>query len=531
MPTGIKPTVNEAREFLEIAKDFKESKEIIREALSNSWDANADMVKINFTLAPTPGSRKKKIYVQIQDNGEGMDETEIKYFFNLGDSHKSQGSIGTKGHGTKIYYKSSGIYVDTWKNDKKIHAESEVPPWESLKKGIVPTYKYDVFEEKNKGTIVRVDGFEAKQKDFSEVEPLYQYIKWYTIAGSFCHYFGIEKTMDIELKPINLPTPILIPFGFQFPEEHLDLSKGTGQFCRLFGPETLNCGYNEQGQNINVEIIGAIIGEGKRDIVPQTYENMGLWLCRDYIRIERNNFMIEKVFKGQYFYRSMLIFANCQQFELTANRNNIRNDQEEFDMACKGIMEFIDKIKNDTETNKYFEYKKQEDENRSQEQRKKELEIKKISYVTDLAKRINEYKGRPDLQTSSIVNAPLKEPRNEAETVLLLQSMISSSHRGIDFRIGEYSVYRSTDLLVEQIDKGIKGFKWVEVVHKLENLYSWPHPPECIHKIVCWELGKVSEEQIFDDGRKSFLRKKSNGRYNLDIGSDTIDVYVLRELL
>ena len=39
MPTGIKPGVNEAKEFLEIAKNFRDSKEIIREGLSNSWDA------------------------------------------------------------------------------------------------------------------------------------------------------------------------------------------------------------------------------------------------------------------------------------------------------------------------------------------------------------------------------------------------------------------------------------------------------------------------------------------------------------
>ena len=36
MPTGIRPRVNEAKEFIEIAKDFKDAKEIIREALSNS---------------------------------------------------------------------------------------------------------------------------------------------------------------------------------------------------------------------------------------------------------------------------------------------------------------------------------------------------------------------------------------------------------------------------------------------------------------------------------------------------------------
>ena len=44
MPTGIRPHVNEAREFLEIAKDFKDPQEIMREALSNSWDAGAAKV-------------------------------------------------------------------------------------------------------------------------------------------------------------------------------------------------------------------------------------------------------------------------------------------------------------------------------------------------------------------------------------------------------------------------------------------------------------------------------------------------------
>ena len=123
MPEGIRPRVNEAREFLEIAKDFKDPKEIIREALSNSWDARASLVQMKFDLQRIPGTRAKKIMVDITDNGEGMSaehresvgSSEIEGFFNLGDSGKPHGSIGSKGHGTKIYYKSQGINVDTWK--------------------------------------------------------------------------------------------------------------------------------------------------------------------------------------------------------------------------------------------------------------------------------------------------------------------------------------------------------------------------------------------------------------------------------
>src|SRR5262249_37541549 len=108
--TGQRPRVNEAREFIEIAKDFKRPQELLREALSNAWDAHATTVTIVIDGAKAttgPRGRKKQILnITIQDDGDGMSAEEIGYFFNLGDSHKPAGSIGTKGHGTKIYYKS-----------------------------------------------------------------------------------------------------------------------------------------------------------------------------------------------------------------------------------------------------------------------------------------------------------------------------------------------------------------------------------------------------------------------------------------
>ncbi len=307
MPTGIKPRINEAREFLEIAKDFKDPKEIIREALSNSWDARAEKVLLRFDLVRIPGTRRKKLVVEITDDGEGMSNTvrdgigtsEIEDFFNLGDSHKVDGTIGTKGHGTKIYYKSDAIVFDTWKNGKHIHAETEVPPWETLKKGSVPTYRYDEDLTNGNGTKIIVNGFKGKQREFISSDELIQYILWYTVAGSFGHYFGIPRKMDIVLKPANLPTEIAIPFGFRFPQENTELSEGTDNYCKIFGPRSIKCGTMEDGVEVEVNIIGAVLGEGQRDLVPHTYEMMGLWLCKDFIRVERNNRLIEDVFGGQ----------------------------------------------------------------------------------------------------------------------------------------------------------------------------------------------------------------------------------------
>jgi len=105
--TGQRPRVNEAREFIEIAKDFKRPQEILREALSNAWDANASTINVTIEGAKaatgSKGRKKQMLNITLQDDGDGMNQTELGYFFNLGDSHKPTGSIGTKGHGTKIY--------------------------------------------------------------------------------------------------------------------------------------------------------------------------------------------------------------------------------------------------------------------------------------------------------------------------------------------------------------------------------------------------------------------------------------------
>jgi len=543
MPTGIKPGVNEAKEFLEIAKNFRDSKEIIREALSNSWDAGASKVTLKFDLVQIPGTYSKKIVVSITDDGEGMSSikrgeantSEIEDFFSLGYSNKPSGSIGTKGHGTKIYYKSSGIFVDTWKNEKHIRAESEVPPWETLKKGIVPTYRYDEDAADGKGTKIVVDGFEGKQSEFKfdSLETLAQYILWYTVVGSFGQYFGSPKRVDVELKPANspIPTPISIPFGFKFSDENLDLSNGSSKYCKIFGPKTIECGRTREETPVTINVIGAILGEENRESIPHTYENMGLWLCKDFIRVERDNRIMEEIFKGQYWYRNMLIFANCRQFDLTANRNNIRTDQEEYDLAVKAIKNFLVYIRDDKAYQAYFEVKKKEEEAKQQKAQRDKETKRKEAVKNELEERLNDYRGRPDLNVPNIVSAPVKEPRSEAETALLLQAMISSKHPGIDFRIGEYKTSMGTDLIVECVSKGISSLAWVEIVVTLEKLFAWSHPPEGIHKVVCWELGKVQEKQAFTNGEEAKLTKKGNGRYHLDVGMDTIEGYVLREIL
>jgi hypothetical protein len=539
MPVNLRPRVNEAKEFLEIAKDFKDSKEIIREALSNSWDAGASRVSIRFDLAPIPSTKKKKIMVEIADDGEGMssehraetNSSEIEGFFNLGDSAKRFGSIGSKGHGTKIYYKSSGIKVRTWKAGKFIEAATEAPPWDTLTKGVVPTYCYDERMEAGRGTEIRIDGFQAKQSEFDAIDPLVKYVTWYTIAGSFGNYFNNPRSVDVTLKPINSAT-VTVPYGFHFPRENTDLSNGSTDYCSIIGPVTLDCGKTEDGRAVSVQVVGAILGENQRSIVPETYTTMGLWLCKDFIKVERNNDILEKAFGGQYYYRSFLIFANCQQFDLTANRNDIRTDQEEYDLATTQILDFCKTVWASDASRNYFAANKAEEEKREEEARRQQTEARKKRAEERRRERINRYKGRPALVAPGVRGAPAKEPESEAETALLLQAMISSGHAGIDFKIGDYNTAIGVDLVVEQDDKSIPSLKWVELVSSLDKLFQWDHPPEGYHSVVCYQLGKTAERLKFGDGTEAKLVGTSvRGRYLLVVNSTSLNVYVLRELL
>ena len=536
MPTKIQPTVNPAREFFEIANDFAYPMEIIREALSNSYDANATEVWLTFRLVHRPGSQfAKMINIEIEDNGDGISSektspnksSEIESFFNLGDSHKGDSQIGSKGHGSKIFYKSNKIIVDTWKNGKYTHAETEGELlWDTLSKFQLPTYMYETNEAENgEGTIIRIEDFKSKQVIFERKDNIISYIKWYTIAGSFGKYFKKAiSNMNINIKCYFDEEFETIDFGFSFPPENTDLSDGSKEYCKHIGPETIKVPFAEN-RFVEIEIIGALIGENKKDFVPDTYNLTGLWLCKDYIRIERQNEILESILGGEYYYRNALIFVNCQQFDLTANRNNVRRTTEEYDIAVDTIKTFLkDQVKNNQDWSVFLDKKREERENEQQEQKYKKAQER----VNRLKEVIENYQKRENLLYSNLL---IKVPRNEGETALLLQSMISTKHPGIDFKIGGYNDRSGTDLIVEYESKGTEKIEWAELVYTLAHLFKWSHPSQSFHKIICWEIGNFSETVKEENGILPSLVNKVAGRYNLNFGKDTIDVYVLKEIL
>lgn len=538
--TSIQPRVNTARAFFEIANNFSNNLEIIREALSNSYDADATEVKITFKLiyGDSPGLiRAGKIIIEIEDNGTGMSSvpennnecSALEAFFNLGDSNKKENQIGSKGHGTKIYYKSQKITLESWRNGKHIKAETEdAHLWKTLCLPQLPSYHFEeTIDNEGKGTIIKIEDFISNHNTFDSIESLTNYISWYTIIGSFEPYFHKKyKRMDVFLKTYYSSDFKQIDFGFKLPNENHDLSNGSKDFSKLIGPKVLSVPI-ETDNIIDVQVIGSWLGENQRSSIPDTYWNMGLWLCKDYIRIKRENDLLEKIVGGEYWYKNFLILVNCQNFELTADRNSIKQDTLIYEKVVEAITLYLkEETKNSPTWDEYFEKKKEEREQEKQEEQRK----KEQARINKLEEIIDNYKKRVNLKTD-YPNLLIKEPQNEAETVLLLQSMVSSNHPEIDFKIGGYNASYGTDLLIEFKSKGSFKIEWAEAVYNLARLFKWSHPSESFHKVICWEIGDFENSVKEENGILPTIHKKFKGRYNLNYGKDTVDVYVLKEIL
>ena len=100
----------------------------------------------------------------------------------------------------------------------------------------MPTYKYDKDNTTGVGTRILIDGFIAQQKEFKVLDTLIEYIRWYTVLGSFGQYFNETRTMDVKIKSADSYATVSVSFGFRFPDEQADLEKGTADICKLVGP-------------------------------------------------------------------------------------------------------------------------------------------------------------------------------------------------------------------------------------------------------------------------------------------------------
>ncbi len=344
----IVPKVDETQEFLEIANDFANPLELVRESISNAFDANATLIQIEFSVEKNYGD--KQLLIILSDNGDGMDRDGLQSFFDLGNSLRrgDHETIGEKGHGTKVYFNSDLIEVTTHKRNKSYKARVE-KPYKKLHDRVIPLVEVQESPNTNnyKGTEIQIKGYNNNRREKFTHHMLKDYIMWFTKFGSVENQFGIESNRNVKLrlKGVDKDKAETIEFGHYFPEESKSVDdlfethvvRAPDYFCR----RVVKSGQLKNSPEVKFDAVFSI--EGTR--VKYEYNNMlrrpgykapegaytvqdryGIWLCKDHIPIQRKNNWVTK--KGSE-YTKFHAFINCQDLKLTANRGSIENTPHE----------------------------------------------------------------------------------------------------------------------------------------------------------------------------------------------------------
>lgn len=520
----IQPKVIAYSEFLEIASDFGDPMELFREALHNAYDWGATEFKIFINVEFIGG--EDKLVIELIDNGSGMDkETLINNFWNLGDSKSRQNehSIGEKGHGTKIYLRSDRIIVHT--SDGAHSYESVCDgAYAKLSSGQVHCPRVRESEEAySKGTYIRIEGYNNNQRSKLKQDIIKDYLYWFTVLGTIETQFEGKTIRDFKviLKALDVEKEETLFMGHPFAKENSNINKLYTKYGEAAADYYVKK-YIEQNQSIEsmpeVKYDVVIYYEG--DEAKRQYNNMlkmrksnktgaykvsdryGIWLCKDYVPIQRVNEWITNFGGGSNSIGLLHGFINCQKLKLTANRGTIANtNQKIIDEIRNSLLEIVEKVNIDLYKNDVLTLKKWNEETktlnfeRTAFEKRKEL-VKKKQYF--------QYKERLFLT-----------PRNEAELYGLFISLYTLNPGYFAFEPLDYDESAGIDLLARnKSDNRIADceFWYVELKYQL-GATEFNHSFSNIRYIVCWELAsKIKDGSLLHssvDGTNRVLTIKA----------------------
>lgn len=501
-----KPKVKEISLFREIAQNMVNPLEILREAISNSHDAEAKSITI-IIFRNTAG----KFVLEIQDDGKGMNLKNIHRFFNLGDSNKSKLGIGEKGLGTKTYFKSDHITLYTQTNEDESYKVTMEKPWDCLSKYKMPEYLVEKLEAQpgKRGTSICIEGYIIDNPErYFNIDTIRDYILWFTAAGSFKTYFANHTELhkyvhNMQIAPriflidriLGLKEELAGTHQFSQPQEKPKedpcetLYKKSVNYCRHFGP--YHRATNINGEYVSFQMYGTISGVNCRKKIAKLKQGetlksrFGIYLAKDFIPFSKK---INLMTNPNYHHYHLLI--NSQAFELTADRNNISNQDDPkvkwvFEESKRIISEDIIPLAEEG----YFNLRKTE-----------ETEHSIITKKQKIAIRLDDF---DKLDNISIKEIPIiKRPDNESQVALLFTAIISNENTKylIKYinRIGHYSHQSTTDMIC--LDHNNEKVL-VEIEYKLSSLFKHEHPYETFDYVVCWNVDlDVNEKKRLRDG-------------------------------
>lgn len=531
------PEVKDISLYREIAKNIINPLEIIREAISNSVDACSTNITIDVYR-----NISGLFCIKFTDNGVGMDIDNIASFFNLGDSKKDIRNIGEKGLGTKTFFNSTKIVIETQKNNYKRYIAEMNKPWEMLSKNIVPTYTVEEIEiiDDSNGTVVIIEGYliDSPEKIFN-FDIIRDYILWFTAGGSFKSLFASFPELNNYINNMQVTPRIFIndyiheiseeiagAHQFCQPKENPDedvnekVYKRSINYCRHFGPYHRST--NIEGEYVSFQMYGTVSGYNCRKSICKLKQcerlkgRFGIYLAKDFIPITKARGVITE-WNNENFH----ILINSQNFQLTADRNNIANKK---DHKIKWIFDNVKKImENDILPLVESGYEKM----RYNEEWNYRINEKSRM----LRKRVENFNMLKELDVDGVVIKRI--PNNEAQVALLLTSLLTNNQYNTYIKefnsIAHYSHQSTTDLICLTEDgKPIL----VEIEFLLSTIFKHEHPFGTFNCVVCWSIDmEINEKRSLIDGTELKL-VNNNNKWLLKNNEDkTIKVICLRDII
>ncbi len=376
------------------------------------------------------------------------------------------------------------------------------------------------------------------QEQFIEELRYKKYSYMWEKDGSFVYVFKGKRPPIILINIVDEGKSAFleIPIAFSLPQDNTDpepdLNKRgdprikyyrASRFVKVFKNEKVEfqCG----GRKHYFEVVGLIAGERVRNSlnplrIPHK-KFFGLYLLKDYIPVEHRPDLIGPWEK----YIHFLIFVNCNDLELDGNGRPVKNQlyyaleealrsylHSDSDVDGSGAMGLL---KRDF-VRKYFALRKQDLSH-----------FATSRAALNLERKLKAFPGFWSLEEYKFLRG---EPRNETETLLLFQAMISLGFDEIDFIIknpvennGSYLAYDPSD----------SKPKLVKVRHKLSDFLREKRNFDGAYALVCWTIDlDENTEFALNNYRVRYVREK-DGHYLVCVDDETKrwKVYVLSEIL
>ncbi len=498
----ITPRVDETQEFIEIANDFSNPLDLVREAISNAYDAKCSEIKISFEVVKQYGESILKII--LKDNGSGMTPEQLQSFFDLGNSTRrdDENAIGEKGHGTKVYFNSRKIEVLTSTGNEGFMAIMD-EPFRKLFDRKIPTVEVTPKNRIDKGTEITIYGYNNNRRDKFTHPILKDHIVWFTKHGSVENRFSDpEHKVRLFLQGLGENSFEEIDQGHYFPADSKNINKLLDEYMvkapDYYSKKIVKSGVLKNFPEIKYEAVFGLEGRYVKYSYNQMLrrpgytapegsytiqERYGVWICKDYMPIQRKNEWV--TFKGSE-YTKFHAFVNCQDLRLTANRGSVDNTPSEI------LQDLKDEVR------KIYDSIVKSDEWTSMEW----LEEEASAYQTTEKEKKNFDWRISKINRSNIAihnGITLVEPERESGvfSIFLMLSQIDESL--FPFHVIDYDTHDGIDVIAKGDKKTpIASAKLFYVEFKRTLARGFNHSFENLHSVVCWDT-EIKHDDIIKD--------------------------------